>query len=55
MKKGLPYKQSYHIWDDAAMTWNEVSHAEYLTYKKTHRDAPVKKVKDYPFYFHFIG
>ena len=55
MRKGLPYKQSYHIWDDAAMEWKEVDHARYLEYKKAHRDAPVKNVPDFPFYFHFIG
>ena len=55
MRKGLPYKQSYHIWDDAAMEWKEVDHARYLEYKKAHRDAPVKNVPDFPFLFHFIG
>jgi len=55
MKKGLPYKHSYHIWDDETLTWKNVSHAEYLKYKKAHRDAPVKNVPDFPYYFHFIG
>ena len=53
MSRGGRYQHSYHIWDDAAMEWKEVDHAEYIKYKKAHRDAPVKNIPDYPFYFHF--
>ena len=49
------YKHFYYIWEDVSMEWNEVQHADYLAYKKEHRDAPRKNVPDYPNYFHFIG
>ena len=49
------YKHFYYIWEDVSMEWKEVQHADYLAYKKEHRDAPRKNVPDYPNYFHFIG